>query len=144
MNEAEQRNLNRPPVQTFQSRGLDNETRRIMQKGAAIPIYTCTKANVTSSRAFDSTVYQNTSGKIKIASITGNKALTSAGDVAFYCDSAATPTEIVGAIGVPVGSGGAGTIGLNFTFAIPAGHYYKAVPSGTTPALNYWIEWTLF
>ncbi len=137
MNEAEQRNLNRPPVQTFQSRGLDNETRRMIQKGAAIPIYTVTQADVTASRAIDATVYQNTSGKIMMAAITVYSATTGATSFA-YCASNSSPAVIVGKWVNPAASTGCGVM----FFVIAVNYYYKA--TGTNATLGAWIEWTLF
>ncbi len=110
-------------------------------------IYTVTQADVTASRAVDGTVYQNTSGKIIIATvaIALTCATTQYEGVVFYCGTANPPTVAKGSVYLTqIGATSIREDGT-VTFIVPVNYYYKATASGTgTAGKLSWIEDTLF
>ena len=82
--------------------------------------------------------YQNTSGKIRVVSITAT--VNSAGKLTVYCGSANPPTVAVGAYKNDVSDGtSCGTI----TFLVPPSYYYKAAQTASALDINTWVEWDL-
>jgi hypothetical protein len=73
----------------------------------------------------DGTVYQNTSGKIKFATV--SMSFTTGQSGFAYCDAANPPTTMVGIFGQT----GATTVYEHITFIIQPNHYYKITVSST-------------
>jgi hypothetical protein len=90
------------------------------------------QSNVTGSRA-SGTVYQNTSGKTMMVSITIGS--LTAGYFTAYADSFNPPTTVVFVNGT---NGTSGAISLSVIFIVLPNYYYKANVSG----FSTWIEWT--
>ena len=118
---------NRPGYHTYQGRGTDIDTRR-MRRARGV-----SQTDVTSSRAFNGTVYQNTSGKVMIATVQAYSA--GSGNVTLYCASGSSPSVIVGGMATPIVN--------SCTFVIPPNYYYKATIGLGSPTVNSWVEWTL-
>lgn len=100
---------------------------------------TATLADVSGSRAIDSTIYQNTSGKIVLAVV--SVACTVEEQVDFFIGAASPPTSGVGVACSHLAAGE--TLATTITFIIPSGYYYKAVATEGTPTLMAWMEYTL-
>lgn len=86
---------------------------------------------VTGLRALG-TIYQNTSQKTMMVTVTNN--ITAGGSVTVYSDSSLNPTTEVGATNV------ASTKNA-ITFMVLSGNYYTLTTSGTV-ALVCWTEWS--
>jgi hypothetical protein len=85
---------------------------------------------VTGSRAL-STVYQNTTGKPMFVNISvSNVTIGTA-----YSDSATNPTTAVD------NAAYSGTPIVSFHFWVLPSNYYKLVITGSSPAIQIWIEW---
>jgi len=116
--------------------------------------------NVTASRNITGTIYQNTSGKVKLVSITvrfqvykASTSMSGAASVVFYCDASSSPTTQIGNISQTISLDGLATSGniyqdIPTLFWVLPNYYYKAVRSATgdaiDPALQYWVESDLF
>jgi phage minor structural protein len=89
------------------------------------------------------TVYENTSGKLRLVAIT-----TRADDAndylmaIVYCDATDGKTTIIGSMRGKVDSGSNPNYD-SFTFVVPPGYYYK-VANSLNAVLVYWTEWDLF
>ncbi len=137
---------NRPAYHTFQGRGTDSERRRIREK-ISYPIYTCTQSDVTASRAINGTVYQNTSGKIMIVTVSVTMTCDNleTATVTFYCAAANPPTVVKGIVSHFQQAATLSSVNGAITFVVPVNYYYKATASGTGAAAKQsWIEDTLF
>jgi len=107
----------------------------------------CSQADVTSSRAIG-TIYQNTSGKIKIVGVTVaaySSSTNSELDVSAVCGASTPPlTNVVQNYSViPITNV---HHRVPVTFVVPKNYYYQIARSyiGTgTPFISEWIEWTL-
>jgi hypothetical protein len=119
------------------------------------PIYTATQADVLGSRAIDGTVYQNTSGKIMVVTISVQTDIpvssTNAGAfISVYCDANAAPVLIIAETGrVITTTPSTARLGDVFTvtFIVNSNYYYKAVSTtanGGTITKDKWTEYTLF
>lgn len=128
----------------------------LIMGGSNIPAWNSAVQNdVTSSRAIDATVYENTSGRPLIVTINVQSSLSDLSDggnslVTIHCDSGSTPTTQIGVIGLTHNVGGAtGTlyVGLTATFVVLPSYYYKATASnvvgGAAPTLLDWFEWEI-
>jgi len=105
------------------------------------------------------TIYQNTSGKIRLVIIevgywlqTSDTVLTGDSLGAAKIGSASPPTTVVATVGIytyGITSATSGIIRGNdaATFIVPPGYYYKLETSisgdGQTPVLHDWYEWDL-
>ena len=83
------------------------------------------------------TVYQNTSGKIRMVTIFAYCAAV--GDTLSALVGVANPptVNVGGVTGVAAAEGG------NITFFVPPGYYYKANEEVATMTISYWTEWDI-
>jgi len=97
--------------------------------------------NPTPSRALD-TVYQNTSGKIRIVAVEGRMNILEV--LNCYIGTSTAALGDVGMVSNEIESGTAGdyTHGV-VTFVVPPSYYYKASTEGTGVSLQEWKEWDL-
>ncbi len=82
------------------------------------------------------TVYQNTSGKLKMVTVSWGLS-TGAIQIDAYCDANNPPTTLV-ALDTSPGASFYGSV----TFMVPVDYYYKVVAS-STPDQKKWTEWTI-
>ena len=97
---------------------------------------------VTGSRDIASTVFQNTSGKIRIATVvfeTTNGATLDA--VQFLSDSSTPPTTSIGIVGKKAAQADP-FASFSFTFVVVPSNYYKAANLGSA-SLTKWVEYDL-
>lgn len=137
---------NRPRSGTFQERGTNYDTKQFQR-------FRAKQNDLTASRAINSTVYQNTSGKVlnvQISTYTSLAANTfSVGTATVYCDAAASPTTAKGTLGATATLPASTTMTIysSVSFIVPIGHYYKVVPAtanGGAITKQYWFEDYLF
>lgn len=106
----------------------------------AIPATTfdATQYDYTGSRAID-TVYQNTSGKMKVVNV--SLSYSSGTDVICYayCGSANPPTPVVAVSGGPMNAYSC----FLLTFIVPKNYYYKITDSWGVTAVSHWFEWDI-
>lgn len=101
-----------------------------------------TQNDVTGSRAIDGTVFQNTSGKIKLVTITINTVSTNDEYYAIaYCDSNASPSTVITACSGETYN--AQEAYNSMTFVVAPSYYYKVTETGDA-VLYKWFEWDLF
>lgn len=106
-------------------------------------------SNPSGTRVLD-TVYQNTSGKMRLITITVycfNANTGGAAELIVYSSSANPPLTCIGGIGAM--NSGAGKVDAKFaiTFMVLPNNYYKAttnVDTGCSVGFIYWTEWDLF
>lgn len=109
------------------------------------------QGDVTGSRAIDGTVYQNTSGKIRIVTVQCVLTKTNAAQysrVTFCSDANASPTTQIGRMALQPDTaalGGDLIVEMAFTFVVPPNYYYKATEThtGDVSTLSDWFEWDL-
>ena len=118
---------------------------------------TVTQTDVSGSRAINATVYQNTSGKLRLVLISVYlevadvaAAVSGYSRVTCYCDSSNPPTTGVAKANVGVSQANLGTFYGDhiLAFFVKPNYYYKATAAkggdGADPTLTYWTEWDLF
>lgn len=88
------------------------------------------------TRAMD-TVYQNTSGKVRLVSISFN--LGAGSRATIYTDASNPPTTMVGRVMISAAAAAESA----FTFIVQPNHYYKAVSQAGAPTLLEWHEWDI-
>ena len=109
---------------------------------AGVPAWnTAVQSDVTSSRAINGTVYQNTSGRPLIITVTIDCTGDDYDRAVAYCDSNASPTTVVTAVGHLVGNGEREYLSMTFV-AVPS-YYYKVTSAAGTPTLVDWFEWEI-
>jgi len=92
------------------------------------------------SRALD-TIYQNTSGKIKVVSVSITTTAEEVETVESLTDSATPPTTVINKQGSADSTSGA--LRFSMTFIVLVNHYYKVAISTGSPTLLEWHEWDL-
>lgn len=97
---------------------------------------TVTYASPSGTRA-KTTVYQNTSGKIRMVTICAYGAAVG-DEMVFHVGSTSTPTIHIGDI-TGIDDTGSG----NITFFVPPNYYYEAKETTATMTIAMWIEWDL-
>lgn len=96
-----------------------------------------TQADFTPNRALN-TIYQNTSGKIKIVTISFDSAVGSGIEYIYaYVENNADPTAVAAATSVHEDYSNR----TSLTFVVPPGWYYKALNDDVI--IEYWTEWDL-
>jgi hypothetical protein len=96
------------------------------------------QSDVSGSRSMD-TVYQNTNGKIRIATVAVQSVDQGVGlsGLVAYCDSSNPPTTVVGkGRGASTDHDGYNSV----TFVVPINYYYKCHGGYN---IESWIEWDL-
>ena len=86
--------------------------------------------DMTPERAL-STIYQNTSGRPIQVSVTARN--TAGGGSISFLASDDNSTWVTAGYSTVNGT-------MNFNHIIPAGHYYRVLPSGGSPSIEYWAE----
>jgi len=84
------------------------------------------------------TIYQNTSGKLLLVTVSLHG--TSTSTVTVRCDAAATPTTVVAYVGT-LASGMEASIPVSFI--VPVNYYYRVLINAGSPSIYNWNEWTL-
>ena len=102
-------------------------------------IDTITFNDVTGSRAIDGTVYQNTSGKIKLVAINIRVPTGSIAGIELFTDSGASPSTKICEVGSYNTS--SGILSFQACMLVQKNHYYKADDGATSPTLYDWMEW---
>ncbi len=119
-------------------------------------------SDVTGSRAVNGTVYQNTSGKIRMVLVQvrtrvnddGAGSISGTSFIQVHCDAATPPTTLItqGGLDIEIDDGGQSAAAFvqsyaSLVFAVPLNYYYKAtgsnVTNGIVPVLGTWFEWDL-
>ncbi len=100
-----------------------------------------TQTDVTASRAYDGTVYHNTTSKPITVTVTVNMAGSI--KIIAYSDANADPTTVVAGTGA---TSVATSLPMSCTFTVLPGNYYKVILTDIggagTKSLASWIEWS--
>ena len=93
------------------------------------------------ARAID-VIYQNTSEKIKVVSITVDIDKSLDEGIQIQVGAASPPVTVVARLRDD--SAAAGGVHMSATFIVPVNYYYRAATDNATPFLDEWHEWDLF
>ena len=105
---------------------------------------TCTMEDVTASRALGTT-YQNTSGKLKMVTVTLAQTGSTGIAISNFYVQATTPasTTLVGSLLFGVST----SVKHALSFWVQPDYYYRASDEDIAPAtttIDRWVEWTFF